>query len=771
MQSPAWEVPELVREAFAILPVAAYVADAEGRIRVWNEQAARFSAYPPASACGRRLQELILPVMAASAGGEQVGQPRALLATADGRALLIDLRRAPLVGSGGEPLGECGTFVPLDPTLHPLGAATPTSFEEAWVRLGDGLWRWDPVRHAVYYSPGWKQQLGYEDHELPQVPETFTDRLHPDDVQPMMQALEACFAGQSPQLRVTCRCRHRDGSWRWILCRGVIVRGERPDDIQLIGVNTDITAQKQLEEELRTAVARAERLAQAKSTFLAHMSHEIRTPLHSLLGGLELVLEGGQLAVEQAEHLHTAYASGQALLELLNDILDFSKLEADALALTPAPCAIHDLVYDTAALFRNRLQPGVELLVRTDPQLPQRIVADAARLRQVLTNLLGNACKFTHHGHILVEAVACRDLLHLIVSDTGIGIPADFLPQLFEPFTQAHSGPTRRYGGTGLGLAICRRLVERMGGRIAVDSTEGVGSTFTVELPLVPDPGSGPLTERRFQGLRVLVLDPHELHASIVVRQLQQLGAQAAYARTAEAGREMHAAAQAAGAGYDVVVIERSLAGAELAGIREWRAQCPNTAFVLCVRDSQPGDQQRCLAAGVTGYVVRPVRPDRLAAIISEALHLARSRQAAVASRVSYWRLPKAPRMPAHARILLAEDHPVIRQVTTLMLQKLGMEVIAVVDGAAASARRFAERFDLVLMDLHMPEMDGLQATQAIRARELAEGWPRVPIIAMTADATHEDRSRCLAAGMDDHLAKPASLESLRAVLLRWLPS
>ena len=487
-------------------------------------------------------------------------------------------------------------------------------------------------------------------------------------------------------------------------------------------------------EELRVAKEAAEAGARAKSSFLANMSHEIRTPMNGVLGSAELLL-GGELDEDQRHLGETLHGSAKALLTILDDILDFSKVEAGQLVLERAPFEPEALVLGVVELFRARVSGGpVDLLARVDPSLPERLVGDAGRLRQALANLVGNALKFTSSGRVRVDALAGERSeagveLVLRVSDTGIGMTDEQRARLFQPFGQADASTARRFGGTGLGLAISRSYVSAMGGQLSVESRPEVGSTFTIRVILEatgPAEGASPLP--RLEGLRALLIDPSDERRGILGEQLRALGV--GVVESLEAAE-----------GVDVVLCSPS-GCPDLAGTPRRVALCPASTSVV----PQGG-----------GRVLRlPVGRRALARVV-----------AGVETRT---RLTPRSGVSASfgARVLVAEDNRVNQTIARRMLERLGATVVVAENGRRAVERAQEESFDLVLMDCMMPETDGFEATRLIRDRERREGG-HLPIVALTASVLAEERERSLAAGMDDHLAKPISEQKLSDAIARWV--
>ncbi|MDQ1246191.1 MAG: hypothetical protein QG597_558 [Actinomycetota bacterium] len=506
-----------------------------------------------------------------------------------------------------------------------------------------GLWDWDVAADEVFFSDRWKALIGYEPDEVPDTFEAWVQRTHPDDLEASAERVRAYLAGETARYENLHRMRHKDGHYVWILASGVVLRDEGGHPLRMVGIHIDITAQ-------RLAQERAEAANRAKSEFLATMSHEIRTPMNGVLGMLELVADS-PLTEEQRQQVALARKSALSLMSIIDDVLDLSKIEAGRMDIDHFPFDPAAELSEAAELLRERVESkGLALWIEVDPHVPPCVVGDARRLRQIITNLVGNALKFTAHGSVTLRiggTMASPQTydLALAVQDTGIGIPAEVQEKLFSAFTQADASTTRLYGGTGLGLAICRRLLDQMGGTITVTSSPGAGACFNVRLPLE------------------------------------------------------------VGADGDVV------------------GGSPPVAPPPTV--TAPGPS-------VTASDVTAAHPPL---------------------------------------VLLVEDNVINQRVAESMLRKLGVAVAIAEDGSAGVRRYQDEHPALVLMDLQMPVMDGHQAAQLIRRTEAERGWPRVPIVALTATVMGSDRDACLASGMDDFLSKPFNRAGLTDIVNRWLPA
>jgi signal transduction histidine kinase/DNA-binding response OmpR family regulator len=525
--------------------------------------------------------------------------------------------------------------------------------------------------------------------------------------------------------------------------------------------------------ELVEALERAQAATRAKAEFLANMSHEIRTPMNGVIGMLDL-LHLERLDPEARSMLQTARGSADSLLGLINDVLDFSKIDAGKLQLEKIDVELRPLVEEVATLFsRQASAQGVEVACVVHNDVPAVMGGDPTRLRQVLANLVGNAVKFTHKGEVFI-GIQCREpavengtvTVQIVVQDTGIGMPPEVTATLFEAFTQADSSTTRKYGGTGLGLAITHKLIDAMGGTIKVKSEPGKGSIFSVFLPLEVRSRQPVVRGPGAKGQRVLVIDDNATNRCVVTHYLEHGEATFDIAESAQAGLESARAAAEAGKPFDVILLDFQMPDGA-AFLRELRADAL-LEHTHCVAFGSLGDKAPAAAdeLGVAVWLTKPVRRsqllDVLTTIAGPAKHSTPVTEASAEPSL------------AHARVLLVEDNRVNQLVAARMLKAFGIEAAVVSDGAQAVAAVQAKTFDLVLMDCQMPELDGYDATRAIRAWEtprIAAGIAnRLPIVAMTANAMPGDREKCLAAGMDDYLSKPIKRDVLLAALVHWLP-
>ncbi len=694
---------------------------------------------------------------------------------------------------------------PPVPSNHPSAVGHSAEEMARFARITTcapiGIFETDEVGRCRYVNPRWCELTGLAGTSA--LGAGWMNAIFPED-QRAVRAEWQSAAMEQRDFIAEFRIQPPDGEVRWLGASACAVVDGAGHTTAYVGTLTDISSRKRqeddlcrysldvedsrarVEEQASLLAEQTEELARArdqalesvrvKSAFFAMMSHEIRTPMNGVIGMTSLLLDT-PLSAEQQGYVETVRASGEALLTIINDILDFSKIEAGRMSLETVDYSLREITEDTLDLLSERASTSrLELAAFIPRTVPDGVRGDPARVRQVLTNLVSNAIKFTEHGsvtvHVRVDAPATGGpMVRWEVRDTGIGLNPEQQQRLFQAFSQADTSTTRKYGGTGLGLAICRQLVELMGGQIGVDSRPGVGSTFWFSLPLhtastEKEPAEQP--DPMLAGMRALVVEAEPTTRAAIADQLEGWGLRVSVSEeAADALIRLGDAARAA-TPFRLVVLDAHLPetdGLELARALAESEDFAGTRVVLLA-----GLLERDLAAaardaGVSAVVTKPVRQQGLRDGLHQALKLAPP----VRDRTTLGRgLPTPDARPrAHARVLLVEDNPVNQKVAMRMLEGLGQRVDLAANGLEALAAARRQAFDIILMDCQMPEMDGYAATGEIRR---LEGTTRhTPIVAMTANAMPGDRERCISAGMDDYVAKPIRVKELRAALGRWI--
>ncbi len=790
------EVQRIIMES---VPIGMAIIDAESRqIEFVNTAAASMFGADPNQIQGRRCHQFLCPATECTCPigdlGQTVDNSDRIMLCADGTRIPVLKSVTPILVRGKQKYLECFIDIRARKAAEEELQRSREQFELAVDGSNDGIWDWDLRTNTLYLSRKWKEQLGYSDGELENVFSTFENLIHDEDKQRVFDYVEQYLQSCVRRYNIEFRMRHKNGSYRWILARGEAVRDDAGVPVRMAGSHTDMTdykkAQERLEEfarqmevnniELDQALGQAQAATQAKSEFLANMSHEIRTPMNGVIGMTGLLL-GTDLTDEQQHYVEVIRSSGESLLSLINDILDFSKIEAGKLDLEILDFDLLDLVDEFSEAMAVRAQEKrLELFCFVDTDVPISLRGDPGRLRQVLNNLAGNAIKFTDSGEVTVKVTLGEEhndacLLCFSVRDTGIGIPKEKHAMLFEKFSQADYSTTRNYGGTGLGLSISKQLVEMMGGEIGVNSKEGQGAEFwfTILMGKQRTSSQETVSPAILQGVRALVVDDNMTNCEILTINMANWGMRPF---------EVQDAPQALGALYrgldennpfHLAVIDMQMPGMD--GLALGRAikadpRLAGVAMIMLTSMGARGDAKRFHEAGFRAYALKPIRRRDLLNILQRVLsETAPEDNLQIITRQSA--RERVLPLPSTGRILIAEDNITNQQVAVGILTKLGMRTDAVANGAEALHALRNIPYDMVLMDVQMPVMDGIEATKQVRSAQSAVLDHTIPIIAMTAHAMQGYREQCLEIGMNDYVTKPISAKILSEIVAKWLPS
>jgi two-component system sensor histidine kinase/response regulator len=641
----------------------------------------------------------------------------------------------------------------------------------------DSVWDWNLTTNQLWWNDGINIHFGFEADKL-YSGTWWIEKIHPGDRERILNMIHmAIEGGTESHWQGEYRFRKSDGTYRVVYDRGFLSRNAEGRAIRMIGSMMDMTEQKQLQNELIEAREKAIVSSKLKSEFLANMSHEIRTPMNGVIGMTGMLLDT-DLTVVQKDYAETIRGCADSLLTVINDILDFSKIEAGKLIIDATDFELRNVVESCMELLAPEAHAkNLELICSINPELPHSVKGDAGRIRQMVTNLLGNALKFTHEGEILVEvsvrekADGVSDILFEIV-DSGIGITDENQARLFKAFIQADGSTNRKYGGTGLGLAISKQLVELMGGDMGVRSVFGKGSTFWFTLPLIPSEIQWQRPVKEFsdlKGRRCIVIDDNATNRRILAHQLNTWGMESmCYATPGEGLKGLRLAIEE-GHAIDLVILDMhmpEMSGVEFAKFIKGNDALSKTKLILMSSMSQAATAAELSEAQISVFLMKPVRQSHLYNCCLELLsNKTSSFSTPIDSKAS-----NATRqiIKRNARVLIAEDNPINQRIALSQLEKLGFAAEVVSNGLLALEATAMVSYDLILMDCQMPEMDGYEATRLIRQREGQD--KHTTIIAMTANAVEGDREKCINAGMDDYIGKPVNVAALKKLLDHWVP-
>ncbi len=805
------------------------ISRADHVIRYVNPTAAKLIGTDPDRIIGNECMQYICPTEKGACPITDLGQvmdnSRRMLLNTAGRQIPIIKTVRPFTYNGQPALLE--TFVDITEQQKAEDALRRERERLANVITGTdvGTWEWNVQTGETVFNERWAQICGYRLGELSPVSiDTWRHLAHPDDLKKVKILLDRHFSGELDRYDVECRMRHKNGHWVWVQDKGrVISRTHDGKPLMMFGTHTDITERKQDQERLQHSLveteqankalkkarnklmtvnehlknqtalatrmaARAEMATRAKSEFLANMSHEIRTPMNGIIGMTGLLLDT-DLSDEQRLFTSNVKASADALLTLINDILDFSKIEAGKLDMEILDFELRPFLDDFVHMMALKAhEKDLELICEVSPEVPGQLQGDPGRLRQILTNLTDNAIKFTKAGEVVIQAHLKHEtkeevLIYFSVKDTGVGIAPEKQGHLFEQFTQVDASITRKYGGTGLGLAISKKLAQLMGGDIGVISPvpeisqsnsfhSGCLFWFTARFKQQPSSAETghehKIMPDQLKNARILIVDDNRTNREILIRQLVGMGAKVSEAADGKAALEKIKRTAQKNMFYDLAILDMQMPGMtgdKLGLAIKKEAFGADIKLVLMLSIGRRGGARYFQSIGFSGYLTKPVRYSELSDTLASVLS---GGQAGKEENARIRHLNGEIKQP-HVRILLAEDNITNQIVAKGILEKFGYYVDAVANGIEAIRALEKIPYDMVLMDLQMPELDGLEATRMIRNTASNVINPDIPVVAMTANAMAGDREKCLNAGMNDYISKPVDPIILAEKIEKWI--
>jgi PAS domain S-box-containing protein len=774
------------RELFDEAPIAYHELDLEGRITRVNATELNMLGFKEEEMIGRPVTDFIIadassaPIAQSLTGDSRHESSERYFRRKDGRRVPVLMRQRPITDAVGVVCGMRATLQDIsalkrkEQELRDAEEKYRSIFENAI----EGIFQTTPDGSYMSVNPALAEICGYE--SVDQLMRTITHIAKQLYVRPGRRAEFISAMQEKGSVRdFESQIYRRDGSIIWISERARAVRDQDGKMLYYEGTVEDVTARREAEEAVKRARDVALESARLKSEFLANMSHEIRTPMNGIIGMTGLLLDT-EMTPKQRDFTQTIAGSADALLTIINDILDFSKIEAGMLVFEEIDFQLGGVVEGSVELLAARASSkNIELASLVYQDVPTGLRGDPGRVRQVLTNLVGNAVKFTEKGEVVVRA-SCEEktdthvMIRFSVSDTGIGISPEGQARLFQAFVQADGSTTRRFGGTGLGLAICKQLVNRMGGEIGVTSEYGKGSTFWFTARFALQAGGGMATPRpaNLRSVQVLTVDDNATNRAILHHLVTTWGMREQQASTgAEALAILHAAA-GRGRMFDLAILDMQMPGMdglELARAIKKDPRYASVRLVMLTSVDRQQDPEELRETGVDAYLTKPIKQAQLFECLSMVMSTDVETREIKSGLVALPPQPASPPVPpaANLRILIAEDNPVNQKVALFQLQKLGYVADLVENGRLALESAVRTNYDLIFMDCQMPERDGYEATHDLRAIEGDERhtW----IVAMTANSLEGDRERCLKAGMDDYVSKPVKPEHLQAAINRYL--